>query len=88
MHRYDSELGLVPDVGSESEETLGAGMVRWAFSGGSLAKRCIRSSFMAFAFSSVNPGFRSPVTVDEKDERSLVAWRAWQKGHSVSSTLA
>ncbi len=87
-HHDDPEFEFVPNVGSESEEMLGAGMLRLASSGGSFAKRCIRSSFMAFAFNSVKPGFRSPTTVDEKEESSLVAWRAWQKGHSVSSTLA
>ena len=86
---YDvPEFECVSDVESDSEETLGAGILRLAFNGGSLAKRCMRSSFIAFAFSSVNPGLRSPDTVDEKEESSLVAWRARQNGHSVSSALA
>ena len=63
-------------VGSDSEVTFGGGMVRMAFSGGNLAKRCIRSSFIALAFSSVKPGLRSPTTVDENEDMSLVAWRA------------
>lgn len=74
---YDvPELECVSDAESDSEVTLGAGTFRLAFKGGSLAKRCMRSSFIAFAFNSVKPGFRSPDTVDEKEERSLVACRA------------
>jgi hypothetical protein len=55
---------------------FGGGMLRLAFSGGSLAKRCIRSSFMASAFSSVKPGLRSPTTLDENEDMSLLARRA------------
>ena len=67
-----------PSVGveSDSEVTFGGGMVRMAFSGGNLAKRCIRSSFIALAFSSVKPGLRSPTTVDENEDISRVALRA------------
>lgn len=76
------------DIESDSEETFGGGMFRFASSGGSFANRCIRSWFMALAFSSVKPGLRSPLTVEEKDDSSLVARWAWQNGHSVSSVLA
>jgi hypothetical protein len=82
LHEVTTDLVLVSgaqeddpseDAGSDSEVTFGGGILRLTFNGGSLAKRCIRSSFMALAFSSVNPGLRSPATFDEKEERSRVA---------------
>ena len=63
-------------TGSDSEVTFGDGMLRLALSGGNLTKRCIRSSFIALAFSSVKPGLRSPTTLDENEDMSRVAWRA------------
>ena len=63
-------------VGSDSEVTFGGGTLRLAFNGGNLVKRCIRSSFMALAFSSVKPGLRVPTTLDENEDMSRVAWRA------------
>lgn len=63
-------------------------MLGLMFSGGNLANRWIRSSFMALAFISLKPGLRSPTILDENEDMSRVAWRAWHNGHSVSSTLA
>jgi hypothetical protein len=70
------EPGPSVEIGSESDVMFGGGMLRLAFRGGSLAKRCIRSSFMALAFSSVKPGLRSPTTLDENEDISLLARRA------------
>ncbi len=44
------------DRGSDSDVTFGGGMMGLGFSGGNFAKRCIRSSVMALAFSSEKPG--------------------------------
>jgi hypothetical protein len=67
---------------------FGGGTLRFAFNGGNLTNRSIRSWFMALALLSVNPGLRDPTMVDENEESRRVASRAWQWGHSVSSTLA
>ncbi|OQW33548.1 MAG: hypothetical protein A4E19_03945 [Nitrospira sp. SG-bin1] len=64
------------DCESDSEVMFGGGMLRTAFSGGNWAKRCIRSSFIALAFSSVKPGLRSPTTLEENEDMSRMAWRA------------
>lgn len=55
---------------------LGGGTLRLAFNGGNLTNRSIRSWFIALALISVNPGLRSPTTVDENEESSRVASRA------------
>ena len=88
VHRYEPGFDPSLEKLSDSEDILGGGTLRFAFNGGSLVKRCIRSWFMALALISVNPGLRSPITLDENEDSSRVAARAWQWGHSVSSTLA
>ena len=62
-----------PVMGLVSEEELGAGTLRFAFNGGSLANFSIRSLFIALALISVKPGLWSPTILEEKDERSRVA---------------
>lgn len=66
----------------------GAGTLRLAFNGGSLANRSMRSFNMEPAFISAKPGLWSPLTVEAKEERSRVASCALQDGHSVSSGRA
>jgi hypothetical protein len=87
-HVYDSDAVRSAEEGSDSDDMFGGGTLRLAFSGGSLTNRSIRSWFMALALLSVNPGLRVPTTFDENAESRRVASRAWQWGHSVSSTLA
>ena len=83
---YESAVESVSWPDSHPTVALGRGMLRMASRGGSLAKRSIRSLFIAAAFISVKPGFCVPTTFEEKDDSSLVACLAWQEGHSVSST--
>lgn len=87
-HGYDSDVVRSADEDSDSDDIFGGGTLRLAFNGGNLTNRSIRSSFMALALISVNPGFRDPTTLDENADRRRVASFAWQLGHSVSSTLA
>ncbi len=87
-HVYDSDVVRSAEEGSDSADMFGGGTLRFAFNGGNLTNRSIRSWFMALALLSVNPGLRAPTTLDEKAERRRVASFAWQWGHSVSSTLA
>lgn len=70
---YDSDVDPPCSVESESEDMFGRGMLRFAFNGGSLANRCIRSWPIALALISVNPGLRSPLTVDENEDIRRVA---------------
>lgn len=53
---YDPEPDPIPVMGSESDEMLGAGTLRLALSGGSLANLSMRSLFIAPALISANPG--------------------------------
>ena len=73
VHTYDPELDPAPVTGFESEDVFGGGTLRFAFSGGNLANLSMRSSFIALALISVNPGLWSPTTLDEKEDRSRVA---------------
>lgn len=77
-HGYDSAVVRSADEDSDSEDMFGGGTLRFAFNGGNLTNRSIRSWFMALALISVNPGLRAPTTLDEKAERSRVASFAWQ----------
>jgi len=78
VHTYDPELDLAPVMGFASEDVFGGGTLRLALSGGNLANRSMRSLFIAVALISANPGLWSPTTLDEKEDRSLVASLAWQ----------
>ena len=53
---YRSEPESEPAEAGESKEEFGGGTFRFAFNGGSLANRSIRSLFMAAALISANPG--------------------------------
>ncbi len=77
-HVYDSDVVRSAEEGSDSEDIFGGGTLRFAFNGGNLTNRSIRSWFMAVALLSVNPGLRAPTTLDEKAERRRVASFAWQ----------
>ena len=77
-HIYDSDVVRSAEEGSDSEDIFGGGTLRFAFNGGNLTNRSIRSWFMALALLSVNPGLRAPTTLDEKAERRRVASFAWQ----------
>lgn len=77
-HVYDSDVVRSAEEGSDSEDMFGGGTLRFAFNGGNLTNRSIRSWFMALALLSVNPGLRAPTTLDEKAERRRVASFAWQ----------
>ena len=77
-HVYDSDVVRSAEEGSDSEDMFGGGTLRFAFNGGNLTNRSIRSWFMALALLSVNPGLRAPTTLDEKAERRRVASIAWQ----------
>ncbi len=77
-HTYDPEPDPAFTMGSASEDVFGGGTLRFALSGGNLANRSMRSLFIAEALISANPGLWSPITLDEKEDRSLVASLAWQ----------
>lgn len=77
-HVYDSDVVRSAVEDSDSEDMFGGGTLRFAFNGGNLTNRSIRSWFMALALLSVNPGLRAPTTLDEKAERRRVASFAWQ----------
>jgi hypothetical protein len=57
---------------------FGGGELRLPVSGGSLANLLIRSFSMSYAFISLNPGLRSPLTVVAQAEMMRVALRALQ----------
>jgi hypothetical protein len=78
IHAYDPELDPSIAIGSATEDVFGGGTLRFALSGGNLANRSMRSLFIAVALISANPGLWSPTTLDEKEDRSLVASLAWQ----------
>ena len=77
-HVYDSDVVRSAEEDLDSEDMFGGGTLRFAFNGGNLTNRSIRSWFMALALLSVNPGLRAPTTLDEKAERRRVASIAWQ----------
>lgn len=67
---------------------FGGGALRFPMRGGSLENLLIRSFSILYAFISLNPGLRSPLTVDAQAEMIRVALCALQCGQTVSSGLA